>query len=431
MPAPNRSLTIDTAPIFEPLLNPARYKGAHGGRGSGKSNFFASLAVEDCLRNKGLRTVCIREVQKTLRDSAKLLIEDKITQFGLGSADGFKIFREVIETPGDGIIIFNGMNDHNAESIKSLEGFHRAWVEEAQTLTARSLSLLRPTIRTEDSELWFSWNPRRKQDPVDQMLRGAMLPTGAVVVQANWKDNPWFPKELNRERLDCKHQSPEEYAHIWEGEYATVLTGAYYAKHLADAKQQGRICRVSVDPLSPIKAFWDIGVGQVDATAIWVAQFVGREIRILDYYEAINQPLSAHLEWLRSRGYEKAFCYLPHDAAHPDKVGAVRYEDHVRHAGFDCATVANQGKGAAMKRIEAGRRVFSYCWFNEPNVTPGLDALGWYHEKKDEERNVGLGPDHDWSSHGADSFGLLASVYAQQGGPSGKTMPTARREWVL
>ena len=187
-------LKIETAAVFLPLLEPARYKAAFGGRGSGKSHFFADLIIEDSLKHKGLRSVCIREVQKSLKDSAKRLIEDKLKEHGLGVADGFKVFREAIETPGDGIITFQGMQDHTAESIKSLEGFKRAWAEEAQTLSAQSLALLRPTIRAEESELWFSWNPRRKTDPVDQMLRSDTPPTGAAVVRANWSDNPWFPK---------------------------------------------------------------------------------------------------------------------------------------------------------------------------------------------------------------------------------------------
>lgn len=402
-------LTIPTAEVFLPLLEPARDKGAWGGRGSGKSHFFAGLLIEDSLANKGLLSACIREVQKSLKDSAKRLIEAKLAEHNLGEADGFKVFREVIETPGDGQIIFQGMQDHTAESIKSLEGFRRAWVEEAQTLSQRSVGLLRPTIRAEGSELWWSWNPRRKNDPVDLMLRGPNKPTGAVVIRANWSDNPWFPSVLEQERLDTLRNQPEQYDHIWEGGYATVLDGAYFAKALAEARQQKRIGRVAKDPLMQVRAFWDIGVR--DATAIWIAQFVGRSIMVLDYYEAVGQPLSAHLEWLRSNGYAKALCVLPHDGNQADQVTAVRFEDHIAAAGFDVETIENQGRGAAMKRVEAARRLFPSIWFNEATCQAGLDALGWYHEKKDEARNVGLGPEHDWASHGADAFGLMCVAY--------------------
>lgn len=407
----SRELVIDTPPVFEPLLEPSRYKGCWGGRGSGKSHFFAESLIEQCLIEKATRAVCIREVQKTLKESSKRLIEDKLEAMGLGSADGFKIFNEVIETPGDGLISFQGMQDHNAESIKSLEGYRVAWVEEAQSLSHRSLSLLRPTIRTEGSELWFSWNPRRKTDAVDEMLRGALLPTDAVVVCANWRDNPHFPSVLEQERQDCLRNDPDQYDHIWEGGYATVIAGAYYAKVLTEAKADGRIGRVAPDPLQPIRLFVDIGGtgARSDAFTMWAAQFVGREVRVLSYYEAVGQPLQAHLSWLREQRYTPSVAqiWLPHDGETHDKVFDVSYESAFRSAGYDVTVVPNQGRGAAKSRIECGRRVFPACWFNKETTQSGLDALGWYHEKKDEARNVGLGPEHDWSSHGSDSFGLM------------------------
>lgn len=401
--------------MFAPLLEPARYKGAHGGRGSGKSHFFADQIIEDSLADKGMRSVCIREVQKSLKESAKRLIEDKLGEHQLGAADGFKVFREVIETPGDGLISFQGMQDHTAESIKSLEGYKRAWCEEAQSLSARSLSLLRPTIRAEGSEIWFSWNPRRKTDPVDAMLRGENLPTGATVVRANWSDNPWFPSVLEQERLDCLRDNADQYAHIWEGDYATVLAGAYYARALAEARAQGRIGRVSADPLMTTRAIFDIGgTGKkADAVAIWIAQFVGREIRVLNYYEAIGQPLAVHVAWLRANGYDKALVILPHDGETQDKVYDVSYASALREAGFVVEVIPNQGAGAAMMRVESARRLFPSVWFNEATTTAGLDALGWYHEKRDEARNIGLGPDHDWSSHGADAYGLMCVAYEE------------------
>ena len=149
-------LKIPTAKIFEPLLSPARYKGIYGGRGSGKSHFFGELLVETCQAERGTLAVCIREAQRTLAQSSKRLIEAKIASLGLGH--GFKVFSDKVATPGDGIIIFRGMQDHTADSIKSLEGFRIAWIDEAQSLSARSLALLRPTIRHEASELWASWN---------------------------------------------------------------------------------------------------------------------------------------------------------------------------------------------------------------------------------------------------------------------------------
>lgn len=400
--------------VFLPLEQPARYKGIWGGRGSGKSHNRAEALIEAALDNPGLRSVCIREVQKTLKESSKRLIEDKLSQFRLGEVVGFKIFNEVIQTPGDGIITFQGMQDHNAESIKSLEGFGRAWVEEAQTLSARSLSLLRPTIRQENSEIWFTWNPRRKTDPVDEMLRSDNPPTNSIVICANWSDNPFFPNVLDQERRDCLAQNPEQYDHIWEGGYATVNAGAYFAREIAEAKKQNRIGKVSADPLLTIRLFMDIGGtgGRADAFSIWAVQVIGKEIRVLDYYESVGQPIGAHLEWMRLRGYvpAKAQIWLPHDGASNDKVYAVSYQSAFEAEGYNVEVVPNQGKGAAIMRIESVRRWLPSCWFNEETTRGGVDALGWYHEKRDEVRNIGLGPDHDWSSHASDAFGLMAVV---------------------
>lgn len=404
-------LEIETARIFRPLLEPARYKGAHGGRGSGKSHFFGEMLVEHCLAERGMLAVCIREIQKTLAQSSKRLIEGKIASLGVGRE--FRIWNDKIETPGDGLIVFTGMQDHTSESIKSLEGFRRAWIEEAQTLSARSLSLLRPTIRTDGSELWASWNPRRQSDAIDDFLR-AKKPDGSVVVQANWRDNPWFPKVLEDERqLDLKLY-PDRYDHIWEGGYAKAFEGSYFAAVLAEARAQGRIGRVSADPLLPVRAYWDIGGAgaSADAMAIWIVQFVGQEIRVLDYIEGVGQVLAYYVNELRARKWDKAICRLPHDGINANSITGKRYEDHLRDAGFEVEpSLPNQGRGAASMRIEAVRRIFPKCWFSAETTDAGLSALGYYHEKKDETRNVGLGPEHDWSSHAADAFGLMAMCY--------------------
>lgn len=405
-------LQIPTAEVFEPLLPPNRYKAAFGGRGSGKSHFFAGLMIERALAEPGLRAVCIREVQKDLSESAKRLLEDKIADFGLGPE--FDCQRAQLVTPGGGSIIFQGMQDHNAESIKSLEGFDVAWVEEAQTLSERSLTMLRPTIRKSGSELWFSWNPRRKADAVDMFFRGpAGAPARSTVVEANWADNPWFPEELQQERAEDLIKRPEQSEHIWDGDYAKVTEGAYFAAELGKMKREGRLSNVAADPLMTFRAFWDIGGtgAKADACAIWVAQFIGREIRVLDYYEAQGQPLAAHVSWLRDNGYGKALCVLPHDGATNDKVYAVSYESALKEAGFEVTVVPNQGKGAASMRIEAARRLFTNVWMNKPTTEAGIEALGAYHERRDEHRSIGLGPEHDWASHGADAFGLMCVAY--------------------
>ena len=206
---------IKIAPVFRPLLQPSRYKGVHGGRGSGKSFFFATLLIARCLSER-TDAVCIREVQRTLDESVKKLLEETIQALGVGHL--FEVQHNRILTPYGGRIIFMGMQDQNAENIKSLQGYRIAWFEEAQTMTARSLELLRPTMRN-DSEIWFSWNPDNESDPVDVFLRGPERPENATVVEANWSDNPWFPEELNQERLLDLKVFPGRYRHIWEGDY--------------------------------------------------------------------------------------------------------------------------------------------------------------------------------------------------------------------
>lgn len=244
-------LSIRTPRVFLPLLRPSRYKGAYGGRGSGKSHFFAENGVERCLLRKGSRGVCIREVQKTLKESAKRLIEDKIQ--ALGVSDYFEVLNAEIRTPGGGIILFQGMQDHTAESIKSLEGFDWAWVEEAQTLSARSLELLRPTIRAPGSELWFSWNRRSASDAIDAFLCGPNPPPDAIVVKANYTDNPFFRRELEQEREHDEKHNRDRYGHIWLGEYEPTAIGAIWDRQTIHAGRRDKApvmerIVVSVDP---------------------------------------------------------------------------------------------------------------------------------------------------------------------------------------
>lgn len=393
--------------------------------------------IEDSLSEpgnsgEGLRSACIREVQKDLAQSSKALLEAKIRDLGLSEADGFKVYEDCISTPKDGLIIFKGMNNYTAESIKSLEGFKRAWWEEAQSASAKSIQMLRPTMRAPGAQMWWSWNARKKSDPVDVMLRGQEIPTGAIVVQANWQDNPWFGAELEQERQNCLRITPDDYDHVWEGGYVTVASGAYFASHLNAAKAEGRISRVSFDPLMTVRLFVDIGGtgAKADSFSIWPAQFIGREIRTRDYYETQGQPLGAHLAWLRSKGYtpDRAQFWLPHDGSTQDRVFDVSYESALRSAGYTVTVVPNQGKGAAAARIEAGRRLFPKIWFDEESTEAGRDALGWYHEKKDDARNIGLGPEHDWASHGADAFGLMCVAYEE---PQEYVIPQANRRWAV
>jgi phage terminase large subunit len=200
------------------MMQPSRYKGAHGGRGSGKSHFFAELLLDEHIRNPAQASVCVREIQLSLQQSVKRLLDNKIQELNAGWY--FESQDKMIKSrQGPGLIIFQGMQNHTADSIKSLEGFDRAWVEEAQSLSQQSLDLLRPTIRKPGSELWFGWNPRNETDPVDQLLRGPTPPPDAIVVEVNYKDNPWFPEVLKEEMEYDRGRDPEKYAHVWLGQY--------------------------------------------------------------------------------------------------------------------------------------------------------------------------------------------------------------------
>jgi phage terminase large subunit len=240
---------------------------------------------------------------------------------------------------------------------------------------------------------------------------------------------------LEEERKLDLSRYPDRYEHIWEGDYVRAFEGAYFATMLSEARAQGRIGKVAADPLLPLRAFIDIGGAEAtaDAFTIWIAQWAGSEIKILDYYESSGQVLAFHVNWLRSRGYQNAILYLPHDGVTANNITGKRYEDHLRDAGFAVEPpVKNQGKGAAMMRIEALRRLGPQLWFNEATTEAGREALGFYHERKDDARNIGLGPEHDWSSHAADALGLMAICFEQPGraGAFNRPIKYADGGWV-
>lgn len=400
-------------PVF---TGEAMYRGAYGGRGSAKSRSFAKMAavrgIMFAQANQRGVIVCGREFMNSLEDSSMAEVKAAIySEPWLASM--YDVGEKYIRTKDRRIeFAFIGLR-HNLDSVKSKALIRLLWVDEAEPVSETAWMKAIPTVREDGSEIWVTWNPERKNSATHKRFR-LDPPTGSKIVELNWRDNPWFPSTLDKTRCDDMEKRPDQYDHVWEGDFVTVVEGAYYAKSLSQSKIKGRIGDVSPDPLMTVRAFWDIGGtgAKADACAIWIAQFVGTNIRVLDYYEAVGQPLATHVQWLRDNGWGKAYCFLPHDGATNDKVYDVSYESALRAAQFEVRVVPNQGKGAAKMRIEAARRLFPSIWFNAKTTEPGLDALGWYHEKKsDDERNVGLGPEHDWSSHGADAFGLMCVAY--------------------
>ena len=407
-------------PVFE---GEADVRGGYGGRGSGKTRSFAKMiALRGYVYGIGGVTgqlLCARQFMNSLEDSSleecKRAIEDEPFL-----AAYYEIGDKYIRSR-DGRIwfAFAGL-DRNIASIKSKGRILICWVDEAEPVTDEAFRTLIPTLREEgdgwNAELWVTWNPKRKKAAVEQRFRFSKDPR-VKVAEVNWSDNPKFPAKLERDRLRDKEERPEQYNHVWEGDYESIVEGAYYAASLTKAKEEGRIGRVAADPLMTVRLFADIGGtgARADAFTMWATQFVGREIRVLNYYESVGQPLAAHLAWMRSNGYtpDVAQIWLPHDGSTQDKVYDVSYESALQSAGYTVTVIPNQGKGAAKARIEEARRLFPRCWFNEATTEAGRDALGFYHEKRDPVRNIGLGPEHDWSSHGADSFGLMCVAYEE------------------
>jgi phage terminase large subunit len=415
--------TIALPPKLKPIfLGEADVRGAHGGRGSAKSRSFAKMsAVKAYMWSKAGREgiiLCARQWMNSLADSS--LEEVKLA---IRSEPWLEAHFEIGETfirTRDGRIAYSfaGLS-RNLDSIKSKARILLAWVEEAEAVTEEAWAKLIPTLREEDSELWLTWNPERKDAATNKRFHSRLAPPNerTKIVEMNYRDNPWFPAILERLRLKDKEERPVTYGHIWEGEFLEIHEGAYYAANLIEAEEKGHIGKVEFDPLMTVRLFCDIGGtgAKADAFSMWPAQFIGREIRTRDYYEAVGQPLATHLNWLREKGYtpDRAQFWLPHDGESNDKVFDVSYASALRDAGYHVTVVPNQGKGAAKARVEAGRRRFSSIWFDEATTEAGRAALGWYHEKRDEQRNIGLGPEHDWSSHGADAFGLMCVAYEE------------------
>lgn len=398
-------------PVFE---GEADVRGAYGGRGSAKTRTFAKMTAVrahmwDMQGREGI-ILCARQFMNSLADSSLEEVKAAIRDEPWLEAH-FEIGETYIRTRSGRVSYsFVGLA-RNLNSIKSKSRILLAWVEEAEPVTEEAWVKLIPTLREEDSELWITWNPERKKSATNKRFRNANDNDPRVkIVEMNWRDNPWFPDILNRVRLKDQRERPEQYPHIWEGEFLTVVEGAYYAQQLIHARANDRMQLISVDPLMTIYAVWDIGGtgSKADATAIWIVQYVGQSVWLLDYYEAVGQPLAAHVEWLRENGYEKARCILPHDGANHEKVAQTTYEGALREAGFHTVVIPNQGAGAALRRIQAARRLFPQMYFDVEKCAAGIEAISFYHEKRDEERGIGLGPNHDWSSHGADAFGLIA-----------------------
>ncbi len=405
-------------PVFE---GDAMFRGAYGGRGSTKTMSFAKMAAVFGLRkaSEGREGIilCARQYMNSLDESSLMEVKAAITSEPW-LAECYEVGQKFVRTR-DLRVEFKFAGLHvNLNTIKSKAKILLLWVDEAEQVGEPAWMTAIPTVREDGAEIWVTWNPGRKKSATHKRFRDNP-PADAKIVQMNWRDNPWFPAILDRTRRDDLANRPETYDHVWEGGFVKAQSGAYYAELLAQARLQKRIGIVTADPLLPLRAFHDIGGAgrNADAYTIWIVQWVAQEIRVLDYYEAQGQVIAHHVNWMREKKYDKAINYLPHDGVATSNITGKRYEDHWRDAGFNVEPpVKNQGPGAAVMRIEALRRLGPKLWFHEPTTEPGLDAIGWYHEKRSsDDRDIGLGPEHDWSSHAADALGLMAVCYIEPG----------------
>ena len=414
-------------PVF---TGPAMYRGAYGGRGSAKTRTFALMTAVWAYRwaRRGVTgtIVCGREFMNSLDDSSMAEVQAAISETPW-LAEHFALTEKTIRTK-DGLVDYSfiGLRRQLA-SLKSKARILLLWVDEAETISDLSWTIADNTVRDEGAEVWATWNPaRNSRKEKDGSLVGSATdwrwrkspPPHSKIVQMNWRDNPFFPQTLEIKRQNDLSQRPEQYDHIWEGDYVETQAGAYYAAGLSLAKREGRIGFVRPERTLPIRVYCDLGgtSRQADAFVMLVVQFVGNEIRILDHYEAIGQEPEEHLGWLAERwgswNKTQVIIRLPHDGSTQSGPSSHTWERVFKEAGYNVPPMMpNRGAGVARRRIDRVRELFPHFRINEATTEGWRGAMGWYHERVDDVRGTGLGPDHDWSSHTADATGEMAFDY--------------------
>lgn len=401
--------TIETKAPFpealEFLFTPAPYKIAYGGRGATKSWGFArALLIAGTLRK--LRILCARETMKSIRDSVHQLLESQLEDLGLEQF--YRVEKSVLYGVNGTEILFAGLK-HNIDNVKSMEAIDICWVEEAQTVTKTSWDKLIPTLfRVPNCELWVSFNPDLESDNTYQ--RFVMdPPDGAIVRKLTWRDNPWFPEGLQRQKDEQKRKNIDEYNHIWEGSCINTLANAIYANELRAADVEGRIRRVPYDPSKPVDTAWDLGYG--DMVSVWMFQAFPMEFRIIDYEEGTQQALNHYLAELQGRGYVWGTDYLPWDGA-PKSLGTGKsIADLMRAVGRKVRVVPQL---LVADGINAARTIFPLCYFDEQKCAAGLRSLRCYrYGQMQSYEGPTREPIHDIHSHPADAFRTLAVAIRQ------------------
>lgn len=393
------------------LFEPARYKCAYGGRGSGKSWGFArALLLEGA--QKTLRVLCTREVQKSLADSVHKLLSDQIEAMGLSGF--YEVQQTVIRGKNGTEFTFAGLQQHTVDSIKSYEGVDRVWVEEAHAVSKKSWDVLLPTIRKPGSEVWVTFNPQLESDETYNRFVTSP-PPDCVAVLMNYTENPWFPQVLENERRHAQGtMKPEEYGHIWEGKCMPAVQGAIYFDEVADAEAKGRIRDVPVDPLLKTHAVWDLGWN--DSMSIILVQRSASELRIVDYIEGSHRTLADYAADLKAMPLNWGSDYLPHDGFTKDfKTGKSAQEILQALQRKPVGDVQNPGvpRMDIEQGIRATRMVFSRCYFDKNKTGRLIECLKRYRRHINQQTNEPGQPLHDEYSHGADAFRYLALVADQ------------------
>lgn len=373
-------IIVQTANWAEALDPKYRYIFIRGGRSSGKSWEVASYLSLRSFTEKDLKIVGLREVQKSIDKSSKSLVDDTMKRMGI---DGYykSIQAEIrkISDTDSGLFYFQGMNDLTADNIKSLEGFKIAWFEEAQNATRKTLKTLRPTIRAEGSQIIFTWNPQHPDDAIDEFCNEMANEPDCLVIHVNFTENPFLTDVSKREIEIDKKNSPEDFDHIWLGNYDTSFHGHYYAKLLDEAKIEGRITNVPKKTGCDYIHVWDLG--RSDATAIWVYQIVGLEVRFIDYLQGNFEDLDYYAKWIKDNGYNDK-CYLPHDANHKRMGMKGSIKDQLQTMGISNISVLPADNVDATRRL--AKTLIKECYFDESKCKDGLQVLRKERAEKDE-----------------------------------------------
>lgn len=381
-----------------------RYKVYYGGRGGAKSWAFAdSLLLLGGLAP--LRILCARELQVSIADSVHKLLADQIAEYSLD--DFYEVQKTTIIGANGTEFLFKGLK-HNATEIKSTEGIDICWVEEAEKVSENSWELLIPTVRKADSEIWISFNPKNPTDATYQRFVFTKR-DDALVKKVSWRDNPFFPDVLEKERQHMLKTDPLAYKHIWEGEFDERYFGGVYAKWIADIAEKGRIKEGLYDPELPVHTAWDLGFD--DATTIWFWQVALSEVRLIDYYEHNGEGIEHYCNVLKTKPYKYGNHYAPHDAGYKmQAAGGRSIADQALAQGVMMHIVPATSQQNA---IEAARKTLESAWI-DPACKEGIEALKQYQFEYDEDKKVFRSkPRHDWASHASDAFEIIGQVWRE------------------